>query len=52
MNLIPIFFCYISQVAGQKRFDTFTSKMWRKKQEGSALGHQNIFGIKAYVRYF
>ena len=32
MNLMPILFCYISQVIGQYKFDTFTPKIWRKKQ--------------------
>ena len=32
MNLMLILFGYISQVIGQQKFDTFTSKMWRKKQ--------------------
>ena len=46
MNLMPVLFCYISQVIGQSKFDNFTSKMWRKKLLGSALRHQNIFSIK------
>ena len=32
INLMPILFCYISQVIGQYKFDIFISKMWRKKQ--------------------
>ena len=27
MNLMPILFCYISQVIGQQKFDIFSSKM-------------------------
>ena len=54
MNLMPILFCYISQVIGQCKFDTFTPKMWRKKQ-GSALRlfftylHENLFNIKKHL---
>ena len=43
---MPILFCYIFQVIGLYKFDSFTSKMRRKKQQGSALIHQNIFNIK------
>ena len=32
MNLMPILYCYVSEVVGQQKFDIFTSKMWRKKQ--------------------
>ena len=32
MNLMPILF-YISQVLGQKKFDTSSSKSWRKKMQ-------------------
>ena len=46
MNLMPILFWDISQVVGQWKFDIFPSKMQRKKQQGSALRHQNIFNIK------
>ena len=49
MNLMPILFCYISQVIGQWKLDTFTSKMWRKEQQGSALRHQSTFNIKKHL---
>ena len=49
MNLMPVLFCYISQVTGQLKFDTFTSKMQRKKQEGSALRHKIFFNIKKHL---
>ena len=49
MNLMLILFGYISQVIGQQKFDTFTSKMWRKKQQSSALRRQNTFDIKKHL---
>ena len=48
-NLMPILFCYISQDIVQEKIHIFTSKMWRKKQSGGALQHQNIFSIKKHL---
>ena len=55
MNLMPILFCYLSQVIGELKFDTFVSKMWKKNNKARHVRsfftylHQNLFNIKKHL---